>query len=123
MKLRYKHQITQAYWAGYLTAVLYNVFQSRLNLPHITLCMRDFAHLKIVFGKYYTLLKNDGRTNKAILMYEKFDSIMDIPSKLKGSYSNFMLGYSDAFNGKKLDASDLSTLLLLDIPNNPSDGD
>lgn len=116
MKLKYKHQLTQSYWAGYMTATLYNTYPSRSDLPSLALCLRDFAHLKTIYGKYYNLLKNSKRTNHIILMYEKFDSQLLLPLNLKGTFSDFMRGYSEALKKHKIDISCAKDLELLNIP-------
>lgn len=119
MKLLYRHQLTQSYWAGYLTAILYNNFYSRTDLPLFLECMRDYSSLKTVFGKYYNLLKINKKTNYAIVQYEKYNK-MSMSPELRGNFEFFTIGYSDKIKKLKLKKSDIKYLEELDISINSS---
>lgn len=101
MKIKFKHQTTQAYMAGCLTAKLYNIYYSRSNLPSVVLCMRNFRILKTIFSKYYNLLKANKIANPYINRYEEFNRL-DINKEQIGNFTDFMIGYSDTINKKKI---------------------
>lgn len=101
MNIKFKHQLVWSYWAGVLTARLHNIYYSRNDLPSVVQCMRDFKILKTTFGKYYNLLKSNKYVNFEIIKYEQF-SRLDLDKNLIGSYSEFMIGYSDFIKREKL---------------------
>lgn len=115
MKLIYRDQITMAFWGGYLTALLHNNYHKRKDLPPLLLCMKEFRHLHTLFGRYYTLLRDNKNTNHALNMYEKFTSQVGIPSELVGTFPNFMQGYCTTIKRQRLTTDDSENLNLLNI--------
>ena len=103
MIVKYEHQLTCAYQAGIICGYLYNYYYKRNDLPSIILCMRDFMQLKQIFGKYYTLLKNNKKIYNHILQYEKFVSKLNITKEETGGYIEFMIGFSEKIKKHKLD--------------------
>lgn len=89
----FHHRNTMAFCAGALTAKLYRVYGHRTDLPPVLLCMRDFKHLKTIFGKYYTLLNSYERHKECISNYEKFLSKMTLSDIELGGIDEFMIGY------------------------------
>lgn len=82
-----------AFCAGALTAKLYRVYGKRKDVPPVLLCMRDFQHLKTVFGKYYNLLNSQNRHRKCIADYERFSNKMVLSEIELGGIDEFMIGY------------------------------
>lgn len=101
MKIKYQYQKTKAYSAGCMTGKLYNTYYTRKDLPSVIQCMRDFQILKTIFGKYYSLMKNNKYCNSHIVNYEQFDQLALTKEKV-GSYTDFMLGYADTINKNKI---------------------
>lgn len=93
MQVTYKD--TQAYIAGVLTAKLHSKYKNRTDLPSVLLCMRDFQHLKTVFGRYYNLLNSINSYRPLISQYEKYSEKMNLSNLEKGGIDEFMIGYVD----------------------------
>lgn len=101
MKIKYQHQTTQAYWAGAMTAKLHNIYYTRSDKPSVIRCMRDFPYLRVVYGRYYSLLKGNKFGNPFVIKYEEFDKI-ELPQTLRGNVTDFMLGYADFVKKKRI---------------------
>lgn len=101
MKIKFKHELTQAYWAGTLTAKLYNTYYTRDDLPSVVHCMRDFRYLRTLFGKYYNLLKSNRYCNSYVLKYEEFNQL-SLDEPLIGTFEYFMIGFSDVIKKQRL---------------------
>lgn len=101
MKLRHKTQTKLAYWSGALTAKLHNTYYNRTDTPSFLVCMRDFTILRTLFGKYYSLMKNNRFCNPYILKYEELNRL-DLDSNLVGNHIDFCLGYADTIKREKL---------------------
>ncbi len=102
MSLKYKHELTQAYAAGVLTAKLYNTYSKRRDLPSIFLCMRDFRILRTIYGKYYNMLKLNKHLNPYIIKYEEFNQL-GLDQTLHGTFEDFIIGYAYTVKKKRLD--------------------
>lgn len=98
--MKYIHENTSAYHAGKLTAVLYNVYRKRNDLPKLPVCLVNFLNLKTIFGKYYTLLNINKKTHSYVSNYENFVNLIN--NKNKGNYSDFMIGYAEKINKVKV---------------------
>lgn len=84
---------TAAFWAGKITAMMYNIYYTRTDLPHVEICMREFLHLKVILGKYYNLLKNNKNHNNTFLQYENIINKYNLSEEERGNHQDFMIGF------------------------------
>lgn len=95
--MKYPNNYKIAYIAGVLTAKLTLRYGDREEIPTPIQCMRDFLHLRTVFGRYYNLLKGIDHNYKFFQEYESLLSVMPLPKKSIGDASDFMVGYGITF--------------------------
>jgi hypothetical protein len=103
--LRFTHEVTQAYWAGVITATARNMFPCQ-SIPNVFYCYKNFTELNLVFPQIYSKMRINKRSRKLVAIYERFTFQPGQPVSRQGGEEEFFIGYSEVRVKKRMTQED-----------------